>query len=46
MVGAQSGVGLRNGGALSNIAPTILELMGLPIPAEMESPSLLVRNEK
>jgi 2,3-bisphosphoglycerate-independent phosphoglycerate mutase len=46
MVGAQSGVGLRNGGALSNIAPTILELMGLPIPAEMESPSLLVHNEK
>lgn len=28
---------------LSNIAPTILELMGLPIPAEMTSPSVLVR---
>lgn len=43
MVGAQSGLGLKDGGTLTNIAPTILELMGLPIPAEMESASLLVR---
>lgn len=28
---------------LSNIAPTILELMGLPIPPEMTSPSMLAR---
>jgi 2,3-bisphosphoglycerate-independent phosphoglycerate mutase len=28
-------------GALANIAPTILDIMGLPIPAEMTSPSLL-----
>ena len=41
MVGAQSGLGLKDGGTLTNIAPTILALMGLPIPAEMESASLL-----
>jgi 2,3-bisphosphoglycerate-independent phosphoglycerate mutase len=46
MVGAQSGLGLKAGGTLTNLAPTILELMGLPIPAEMESASLLVRNEQ
>ena len=33
---------LRSHGGLSNIAPTILELMGLPIPEEMESPSMLI----
>ncbi len=43
MLGGQPGLGLKDGGALTNIAPTILELMGLPIPAEMESASLLVR---
>ncbi|HIJ91062.1 MAG: 2,3-bisphosphoglycerate-independent phosphoglycerate mutase [Desulfobulbaceae bacterium] len=43
MIGAQPGFGLRDGGTLTNIAPTILELMGLPIPPEMESASLLVR---
>jgi 2,3-bisphosphoglycerate-independent phosphoglycerate mutase len=43
MLGGQPGLGLREGGILSDIAPTILELMGLPIPAEMESTSLLTR---
>ncbi len=33
---------LRSGGALQDIAPTILSLMELPIPAEMEGESLLV----
>lgn len=28
-------------GSLANIAPTILNLMGLPVPADMTSPSLL-----
>ena len=45
MLGAQPGLGLRDGGALTNIAPTILDLMGLPIPAEMESASLLIQNK-
>ena len=46
MVGAEPGLGLQDGGTLTNIAPTILALMGLPIPAEMESASLLVLDEK
>ncbi|MFA6498205.1 MAG: 2,3-bisphosphoglycerate-independent phosphoglycerate mutase [Desulfurivibrionaceae bacterium] len=45
MLGAKPGFGLKDGGTLTNLAPTILELMGLPIPAEMESTSLLVRNK-
>ena len=46
MLGAQPGLGLKDGGTLTNIAPTILELMGLPIPIEMESTSLLARSGK
>ena len=33
---------LRDGGALKDIAPTILSLMEVPIPAEMEGENLLV----
>lgn len=33
---------LREGGALKDIAPTILSLMELPIPTEMEGESLIV----
>lgn len=36
------GCKLRAGGALKDIAPTILTLMQLPIPAEMEGESLLI----
>ena len=32
---------LRAGGDLTNLAPTILQLMGLPVPPEMTSTSLL-----
>jgi len=39
---ACKGRSLRNGGALRDIAPTILALMELPIPAEMEGESLIV----
>jgi 2,3-bisphosphoglycerate-independent phosphoglycerate mutase len=35
------GCGLRSGGRLADIAPTLLELMGLPIPAEMTGEPLL-----
>ncbi|HSR36519.1 MAG TPA: 2,3-bisphosphoglycerate-independent phosphoglycerate mutase, partial [Desulfurivibrionaceae bacterium] len=46
MVGCKtSGCALREGGTLTNLAPTILDLMGLPIPAEMESASLLVQGK-
>ncbi len=34
---------MRTGGRLADIAPTVLELMGLPKPAEMTGESLLAR---
>ena len=34
---------LREGGRLCDIAPTLLEIMGLPQPAEMTGESLLIR---
>lgn len=34
---------LRPNGGLEDVAPTILELMGLPVPAEMSGRSLLMR---
>jgi 2,3-bisphosphoglycerate-independent phosphoglycerate mutase len=33
---------LRSGGALKDIAPTLLALMKLPVPTEMEGENLLV----
>lgn len=42
-VGTGEGDGIENtGGALCDVAPTILEYMGLPIPEEMTGESLLV----
>ena len=35
-----AGVALREGGELSDLAPTILALLGLPIPDEMTGASL------
>ena len=40
-VGNREGVHLRSGGALRDVAPTILDLLGLPQPAEMSGRSLL-----
>ena len=34
---------LREDGTLTGLAPTILELMGLPVPAEMDGGSLLLK---
>ena len=34
---------LRDGGILSDLAPTMLELLGVSIPKEMTSKSLLVK---
>ncbi|HOJ44474.1 MAG TPA: 2,3-bisphosphoglycerate-independent phosphoglycerate mutase [Bacilli bacterium] len=34
---------MSEGGKLSNIAPTMLELLGLPIPQEMDEPSLIIK---
>ncbi|NTV13743.1 MAG: 2,3-bisphosphoglycerate-independent phosphoglycerate mutase [Desulfobulbaceae bacterium] len=39
---AHRGCQLAPGGSLKDIAPTILALLGLPVPAEMEGKSLIV----
>jgi len=41
----KQGVQLREGGNLGDIAPTMLELMGLPQPKEMEGKSLILHEE-
>ncbi len=41
LVNYTDGVGLREGGRLADIAPTLLEMMGVPIPEEMTGKSLL-----
>ena len=38
---ARSAVALREGGKLCDLAPTLLELLGLPVPLEMTGKSLL-----
>jgi len=42
LVGGPAGVPLRAGGRLADLAPTLLQLMGLPQPAEMTGRSLLL----
>ena len=34
---------MKEGGKLSNIAPTIIELLGEEVPKEMDQPSLIVK---
>ena len=41
IVGAPAGAALRPRGELSNVAPTVLQLMRLPVPPTMTSPDLL-----
>jgi 2,3-bisphosphoglycerate-independent phosphoglycerate mutase len=41
MWGGPAGAGLRNGGRLADLAPTLLQLMGLPKPPEMTGESLI-----
>ncbi|MDD4844860.1 MAG: 2,3-bisphosphoglycerate-independent phosphoglycerate mutase [Anaerotignum sp.] len=41
LINYTDGVGLREDGRLADIAPTLLEMMGLPIPEEMTGKSLL-----
>jgi 2,3-bisphosphoglycerate-independent phosphoglycerate mutase len=43
LVGGPDGVHLRAGGRLADLAPTLLDLMELPQPAEMTGKSLIVR---
>ncbi|MFN2431603.1 MAG: 2,3-bisphosphoglycerate-independent phosphoglycerate mutase [Gemmatimonadota bacterium] len=40
LVGAPEGVGLRDGGGLRDVAPTLLGLLGVERPAEMEGEDL------
>ncbi|MDO9640684.1 MAG: 2,3-bisphosphoglycerate-independent phosphoglycerate mutase [Pseudotabrizicola sp.] len=41
VMGAPAGTRLRDGGRLADLAPTVLQLMGLPQPPEMTGVSLL-----
>jgi 2,3-bisphosphoglycerate-independent phosphoglycerate mutase len=41
LLGGPEGTGLRAGGRLADLAPTVLQLMGLAIPAEMTGETLL-----
>jgi 2,3-bisphosphoglycerate-independent phosphoglycerate mutase len=43
LVVSKNGVSLREGGGLSDLAPTILDLLDLPIPAEMTGSSLTTK---
>ena len=43
LVNADPSYTLREGGCLADIAPTLLDLMGLEQPAEMTGKSLIVR---
>jgi 2,3-bisphosphoglycerate-independent phosphoglycerate mutase len=41
LVGGPTGASLRDGGRLADLAPTVLQLMGLPQPTEMTGKSLI-----
>ncbi|MBC7153081.1 MAG: 2,3-bisphosphoglycerate-independent phosphoglycerate mutase [Rhodobacteraceae bacterium] len=43
LIGGPVGAGLRPGGRLADLAPTLLDLMRLPKPPEMTGQSLLIR---
>lgn len=43
LINGPEGASLREGGRLCDIAPTLLELLGLPKPAEMTGESLIVK---
>ena len=43
LVNPDPGYGLREGGCLADIAPTLIELMGMEQPKEMTGKSLLIR---
>jgi 2,3-bisphosphoglycerate-independent phosphoglycerate mutase len=41
LVGVPEGTSVEDGGALCDVAPTVLDLMGIPQPAEMSGRSLV-----
>ena len=44
IVGANESPKLTSGYSISSIAPTVLDMMGIHIPPEMEAPSVIVRD--
>lgn len=46
LIGGPKGAQLRSGGRLGDLAPSLLELMQLPIPPEMTGQSLIVKEAK
>lgn len=44
LVGTEPGIGVADGGALCDVAPTVLDLMGILQPTEMTGESLLRRS--
>ena len=38
---ARKEVTLKSGGSLRDVAPTLLEILGIPVPAEMDGSSLI-----
>jgi 2,3-bisphosphoglycerate-independent phosphoglycerate mutase len=46
LVHPQNGISLREGGELTDIAPTVLDLLGLPKPSAMSGTSLISRRGK
>ena len=42
LINYTDGIGLKEGGRLSDIAPTLLEMMDIPKPEEMTGESLLI----
>jgi 2,3-bisphosphoglycerate-independent phosphoglycerate mutase len=38
----QKNIGLRDAGILADVAPTVLDLMGISIPTEMTGKSLII----
>ena len=45
IVNADPSYGLREGGCLADIAPTLIEMMGMKKPEEMTGSSLLIKNK-
>jgi 2,3-bisphosphoglycerate-independent phosphoglycerate mutase len=42
IIAGAKGVTVRSGGGLADVAPTVLDVMGLPVPSEMTGTSLIV----
>jgi len=46
LVNGPASVGSLNSGRLADVAPTLLELMGLPVPAQMTGRSLILKTDR